>query len=136
MRTIIRAKRSGQVLGFTLFLVGFGLLTIIILKAASTVHNSSDLLSSVWSHIMTEQVNITSTIRLKLLYLSVIGTTFLALGVVVLAFSRQVFHVSKGAVTLKCPYCNNHWKARRAMGWAECPHCRKFIQPRVEKTQM
>lgn len=134
MRTIIRTKRSGQVLGFMLFLVGFALLAMIVWKAASSVQGSSDLLSSMWSYILTEHVNVTSIIRLKMSYVSAIGTAFLVLGVVVLAFSRQVFHVSKGAVTLKCPYCNNYWKARRAIGWAECPHCRKFIQPRVVKT--
>jgi len=134
MRTIIRTKRSGQVLGFTLFLVGSALLAIVVWKAASTLHGSSDLLSSMWSYILTEYVNVASVVRLKLSYMSAIGTAFLVLGVVVLAFSRQVFHVSKGPVTLQCPYCNNYWKARRAMGWAECPHCRKFIQPRVVKT--
>ncbi len=118
-----------------LFLAGFALLAMVVWKAASSVHGSSDLLNSMWSYILTEYVNVTSVIRLKLSYVGAMGTAFSVLGVVVLVFSRQVFHVSKGAVTLKCPYCNNHWRARRATGWAECPHCRKFIQPRVIKTR-
>jgi len=72
-------------------------------------------------------------VRLKLMHLTIMGAAALALGIFVLALSRQVFSVSGENVLLKCPYCKNHWKASQASGYAECPHCRQFVQPIVKK---
>jgi len=135
MRRIIRRKLSGHVLGVLLCLVGFGVLFAVFWKAWSGVSASSDVLSSLWSYILTEQVELASTATLKLIYPFIMGTIFLVLGIVVLAFSQQVFYLSGESVWLQCPYCKNHWRARRAKGWAECPHCRQFIQPNVEKAR-
>jgi len=134
MRRIIRRKLSDQVLGVLLLLVGLGILFVVFWKAWSGVSASSNVLSAVWSHILTEQVNIASVVTLKLTYLSIAAAIFLVLGIVVLGFSRQVFYLSGESVLLRCPYCKNSWRARRAMGWAECPYCRKFIQPQLKKT--
>jgi len=133
MRRIIRRKLSGQVLGVLLLLVGVGILFVVFWKAWSAVSASPNVLSAVWSHILTEQVNISSVATLKLTYLSIAAAIFLVLGIVVLGFSRQVFYLSGESVSLQCPYCKNSWRARRAMGWAECPYCRKFIQPQLKK---
>jgi hypothetical protein len=70
---------------------------------------------------------------LKLLYISIAGTLVLVVGLVTLILSREIFYSSGESVSLKCPYCKNTWKARRSLGWAECPYCRKFIQPQVAK---
>lgn len=134
MRRVIRRKLSGEVLGALLFLVGLGILFAVLLKAWSGVNGSSNFLSSLWTYVLTEQINLLETVTLRLSYLSVMAAIFLTLGIVVLAYSRQVFYLSGESVTLICPYCRNNWKARRAVGWAECPHCRKFIQPQVRKT--
>lgn len=135
MRRVIRRKLSGQVLGAILFIVGIGVLFAVFLKAYLGVSTSSNLLSSLWSYILTEQVNIASLATLKLSYVSIMGAIFLVLGIVVLGFSRQIFYLSGESVWLVCPYCKNSWKARRAVGWAECPYCRKFNQPQVKKAK-
>jgi len=133
MRIIVRRKLSGHVFGLALCLAGFGILFMVLWNAWPNV-SSSNVLSSLWSYILTEQINLALIGTLKLVYVSILGAIFLFLGVFILAFSRQILYLSSGPVMLQCPYCNNHWKARRAMGWAECPHCRKFIHPQVMKT--
>jgi len=132
MRVIVRRKLSGHLFGIFLCLVGFAVLFMVLWKAWPNV-SSSNALSSLWSYILTEQIDLPLIGTLKLAYLSIIGGIFLFLGIFVLAFSRQILYLHGGSIQLQCPYCNNSWKARRAMGWAECPHCRKFIQPQVMK---
>jgi len=134
MRRVIRTKQSGQVLGSILCLAGFAALFTVFWKAWPQASASSDAASSLWGRILTEEINLASMVTVKLVYLTTLGTIFLVLGIVVLGFSRQVFYVSGESVWLHCPYCKNSWKARRAVGWAECPHCRKFIQPQTKKT--
>ncbi len=133
MRRVIRRKLSGEVLGALLLLIGLGILFGVLLKAWSGVNGSSNFLSALWTYILNEQVNILQAITLKLSYLGALAVIFLILGIVILGFSRQVFYLSGESVLLTCPYCRNSWKARRAMGWAECPHCRKFVQPQAKK---
>ncbi len=133
MRRVIRRKLSGEVLGALLLLIGLGILFGVLLKAWSSVNGSSNFLSALWTYILNEQVNILQAITLKLSYLGALAVIFLILGIVILGFSRQVFYLSGESVLLTCPYCRNSWKARRAMGWAECPHCRKFVQPQAKK---
>jgi len=134
MRRIIRRKLSGQVLGALLFIVGLGVLLAVLMKAWAGVSASPNLLSALWAYILTEQVSIASLVVLKMVYVTIMGSVFLVLGIVVLGFSQQIFYVSSESVWLQCPYCKNSWRARRAVGWAECPHCRKFLQPQVKKT--
>lgn len=133
MHRVIRRKLSGEVLGALLLLIGLGILFGVLLKAWSSVNGSSNFLSALWTYILNEQVNILQAITLKLSYLGALAVIFLILGIVILGFSRQVFYLSGESVLLTCPYCRNSWKARRAMGWAECPHCRKFVQPQAKK---
>lgn len=135
MRTIVRRKLSGHILGIILFLFGFGVLFLIVWRAWPSVSGSSNILSALWSHILTEYVELALIGTLRLAYIGIIGVIFLFLGILALVFSRQIFHLSSGPVLLKCSYCGNHWNARRGMGWAECPHCRKFVQPRVVKAE-
>lgn len=132
MRRIIRTKKSGQALGCVLCLLGFLALFVVIWKVWPSVSGSANILSSLWSQVLNEQISLGSILTLRAIYITIGGSAFLILGAVVLALSRQIFYVSAEA-TLQCPYCRNHWKARRAMGWAECPYCRKFIQPTVVK---
>ena len=134
MRRIIRRKLSGQVLGALLLIVGLSVLLAVLMKAWAGVSTSQDFLSALWAYILTEQVNIASLAVLKLIYVTVMGAVFSVMGIVVLGFSRQIFYVSGESVWLQCPYCKNSWRARRAVGWAECSYCRKFVQPQVKKT--
>lgn len=132
MRQIIRTKKSGQALGCILCLLGLLALLVVFWKAWPSLQGSSNILSSLWSQILNEQIRVGSVLTLKLIYVTVGGFALLILGTLVLALSRQIFYVS-AQTTLQCPYCRNQWTARRAMGWAECPYCRKFIQPQVAK---
>jgi len=133
MHRIIRTKRSGQILGLLFFLVGVTFLLMVFWKAWLNIPPASDTLSALWSYILAEDFDLAGLITLKLSYLLLTGGILLSLSLIVLALSRQIFYVSGGSVSLKCPYCRNSWRARRAMGWAECPFCRKFIQPTVTK---
>lgn len=131
MSRIIITKFSNRVLGAFLCLLGLAMLAVVLWKAWPTVSASTNLFSSLWSTILAEQIEIASLASLKLIYLFIMGVFFLGLGVVAVVLSRQVFYGAGSPVLLKCPYCNNNWKARRAKGYAECPHCRKFVKPQV-----
>jgi hypothetical protein len=131
MSRIIITKLSSRVLGAFLCLVGLSMLAIIFWKAWPTVSASPNFISQMWSTILAEQIEITSVASFRLVYIFTMGIFFLGLGIVAIVLSRQVFYGAGTPVLLKCPYCNNSWKARRAKGYAECPHCRKFVQPQV-----
>ena len=133
MPRIIRTKQSGQALGAALCMMGFIALLVVFWKAWPSASGSSNALSALWTQISSQQISIGSTVTLKLTYITVAGTVFLISGLIVLALSRQIFYVSRESTLLQCPYCKNQWKARRAMGWAECPFCRKFINPHTVK---
>jgi hypothetical protein len=134
MRRVIRKKPSGEFLGALLLIIGLVILFTVLLKAWSGVDTSSNFLSTLWTNILSEELSVLQLVTLRLSYLSALAAIFLVLGIITLGFSRQVFYLSGESVTLTCPYCKNSWRARRAMGWAECPHCRKFIQPLAKKT--
>ena len=133
MPRIIRTKQSGQALGAALCLMGFIVLLVVFWKAWPGASASSNALSALWMQILSQQVSLGSMVTLKLIYMTIAGTVFLIAGLVVLALSRQIFYVSRESTLLQCPYCRNQWKTRRAMGWAECPFCRKFINPQTVK---
>jgi len=107
------------------------MLAVVMWKAWPTVSASSNFISQLWSTILSEQIEVSSLASFKLVYLFIMGVFFLGLGVIALVLSRQIFYGAGTPVLLKCPYCHNSWRARRAKGYAECPHCRKFVQPQV-----
>ena len=133
MKRIIRRKKSGYALGFILCFVGLIVLFAVLWEAWPNVSNSPDVFSALWSYLLTKQFDFGVGVSLKLIDLTIIGGAVLVLGIFVLALSRKVFSVSGENVLLKCPYCKNHWKASRASGYAECPHCRQFVQPTAKK---
>ena len=133
MSRITIRKLSSHRVGVLLSLIGVLVLIAVFWDAWSNAPSATNSFSSVWTYILNEQFEIASGATLKLVYPFVSGVAFLVLGVVIIALSRQVFHLSGEKVLLKCPYCKNSWKASRAKGWAECPNCRKFVQPQVAK---
>ena len=133
MPRLIRTKQSGQALGSILCLIGCLALLVVLWKAWPNSSGSSDFFPALWSEILDGQVSLGSILALKLVHVTIVGTILLISGVAVLALSRQIFHVSRESTLLQCPYCRNQWNARRAMGWAECPFCRKFIHPQTVK---
>jgi hypothetical protein len=133
MPRIIRTKQSGQALGAILCLLGFIALLVVFWKAWPGASSSQNVLSALWVQILSQQISIGSIVTLELAYVTAAGTVSVIVGLLVFALSRQIFHVSREPTLLQCPYCRNQWKARRAMGWAECPFCRKFINPQTVK---
>jgi len=133
MRRILRREKSGYALGVILCLAGLLLLAVVLWKAWLHVSASQLVLSELWSYLMTEQLNFPLGLGFKLIYLTILGAVILFSGIVMVALSQKWFILSGEAVLLTCPYCKNYWRASRAKGWAECPHCRQFIQPQVTK---
>jgi hypothetical protein len=134
MRRIIRRKKSGYALGFTLFFIGSIALSAVLWKAWSNVSTSDDMFSDLGAYLWADHFESGLGVRLKLMHLTMLGAATLALGIFVLVFSRQVFSVYSGEnVLLQCSFCKNRWKANRGKGLAECPHCHQFAEQRVVK---
>lgn len=134
MKRVIHRKKSGYALGFALCLVGVIMLFAVLWKAWPNVSTSQDVLSALMSYLWAEQLNFGGIVGVQLMYLAITGTSALVVGSIILLLSRQVFTVSTAEdVLLRCPYCKNKWKATRALGHAECPHCRHFVQPTAIK---
>jgi hypothetical protein len=134
MKRVIRRKKSGYALGFSLFSIGLIVLFAALWNAWPNVSGSYDVFSALWSYLWSKQFDFGLGVSLKLMHLTIIGAAALVSGIIVLALSRQIFSVYEGDhVLMKCPFCKNHWKARRASGFAECPHCRQFVEPTEAK---
>jgi len=134
MRRILRREKSGYALGIIFCLIGLFLLAAVLWKAWLHVSGSQNVLSDLWSCLWTEQIDFALGVAFKLIYFTGLGVVIFLAGIVMVALSQKWFTLPGESVLLTCPYCKNHWRANRAKGWAECPHCRQFIQPSVEKT--
>jgi len=133
MRRILRREKSGYALGLIFCLVGLFLLAVVSWKAWQDATVSQHVSSDLWSYLWTEQFDFAFGVGFKLIHFTILGAAIFLLGAVIMALSRKWFTLSGETVLLTCPYCKNHWRASRAKGWAECPHCRQFIQPQVTK---
>ena len=131
---VVRRIKSGFALGFILCLAGLILLVIVLLKTWPTMPSSQPDLSELWSFLWTAQLAFPLGVNLRLIYVSIAGISLFLGGVIILFLSEKWFIFSGESVWLTCPFCKNHWKTSRAKGWAECPNCRKFVQPQVKKT--
>lgn len=135
MRRIIRRKKSGYALGFTLFFIGLIALFAVLLESWPNVSASDEVFSALESYLWANQFEFGLGVELKLMHFTMLGTAALVLGIFVLAFSRQVFSIHSGEnVLLQCSFCKNRWKANRGRGLAECPHCHQFVEQRAVKT--
>ena len=131
MSRIIITRFSSRALGAFLCLIGVGMLAVVSWKIWPSASASTNLFTSLWSAILAEQIEIPSIASFKLIYIFIMGAFFLGFGVVAFVLGRQVFYGAGSPALLKCPYCNNSWKVRRAKAYAECPYCRKFVKPQV-----
>jgi len=134
MRRILRREKSGYALGLIFCLLGLILLAAVLWKVWLRVSISQLVLSDLWSYLWTEQLDFPLGVGFKLIYFTILGVVILFSGAVMLALSQKWFTLSGETILLTCPYCKNHWRASRGKGWAECPHCRQFVQPQVAKT--
>jgi len=133
MRRILRREKSGYALGLIFCLVGLFLLAVVLWKTWPHFSVSQLVLSDLWSYLWTEQFDFPLGVGFKLMYFTILGAVIFVSGTVMMALSQKWFTLSRETVLLTCPYCKNHWRASRVKGWAECPHCRQFVQPRVMK---
>jgi len=133
MKKVLRRERSGYILGLIVCLIGLILLAVALWKLWPHVSVSQNALTELWSYLWKEQLELALGIELRLIYLTVLGILMFFSGAVMVALSQKWFTLSGEAILLTCPYCKNQWKTSRAKGWAECPHCRQFIQPQVAK---
>jgi len=133
MRRILRREKSGYSLGIIFCLIGLSLMAFVLWKAWLHVSGSQHSLSDLWSYLWTEQLDFPLGVAFKLIYFTVLGIAIFFTGTVMLTLSQKWFTLPGETVLLTCPYCKNHWRTSRAKGWAECPHCRQFIQPQVTK---
>jgi len=133
MRRILRREKSGFTLGLILCLVGLILLAVVLWKVWAHFSVSQLALSDLWSLLWTEQLDFFG-VGFKLIYFTTLGAVIFFFGAIMMALSQKWFTLPGETILLTCPYCKNQWRARRAKGWAECPHCRQFVQPQVMKT--
>jgi len=133
MKKVLRREKSGYALGLILCVAGLILLAVVLWKAWLHASVSQFVLEDLWSYLWTEQLDFAFGVGFKLIYFTMLGVLLIVFGTVTLALSQKGFTLSGETVMLTCPYCKNHWKTSRAKGWAECPHCRQFIQPQVTK---
>jgi hypothetical protein len=131
---ILRREKSGYRLGLVFCFTGLIVIAATLLKMWLHVSGSQLVLSDLWSSLWTVELDFGLGVRCKLIYFTMLGTVLFILGTVMVALSQKWFTLSGETVLLTCPYCKNHWKASRAKAWAECPHCRQFIQPQVART--
>lgn len=132
MRKIAAYHITGYALGFAFCLVGLTVLIAILWKALPNVSTSNGLFPALEQYLWTKDFDFGFGVRLKLMFLTIMGAAALAFGVFVLAFSRKVFYVGKN-VLLQCTFCKNQWKASRARGWGTCPYCNRKVQSKVAK---
>ena len=123
---------TGYALAFALCFIGLTVLIAVLWTAWPNVSASHDILSALEAYLWTEEFNFGFGIKLNLMHLTIMGAAALVLGIIMLAFSRQILYAGDN-VLLQCPFCKNQWKASRARGWAKCPHCNQLIQPIVVK---
>ena len=134
MRKVLRKEKSGYAVGLIFCLIGLILLVVVSWKAWLHLSGSQLVLSDLWSLLWTEPLDFAFGVEFKLMHFTILGTALFLGGMVMLLLSRKWFTLAGENVLLTCPYCKNHWRASRAKGWAECPHCRQFVQPQVKKT--
>lgn len=135
MIKLLRRKKSGYALSLILCLTGLIALFVVLWKTWPEVSSAQNPISTFWTLLWREQLDFIPSVEFKLVYLVILGTVMLISGIVVLAFSRQWFHLPAGETALfQCPFCKKQWRANKDQQLANCPYCRKQTYPRmVEK---
>jgi len=133
MKKVLKREKSGYTLGIVFCLVGLILLAVAFWRVWLHASASQLVLSDLWPYLWTEQLDLAFGVKFKLIYFTLSAVVIFFAGSMMLALSQKWFTLSGETVLLMCPYCKNHWRTSRAKGWAECPHCRQFIQPQVIK---
>ncbi len=135
MLKILRRQKSGYVLSLVLCSIGLTSLFVAVWKTWPEVSSADNPLSTFWTLLWREQLSLVPNVEFKLSYLIILGTAMFASGIIVLALSRQWFHLPTGEIVLyQCPFCRKQWRGHRDHKLANCPHCRKQTYPAmVEK---
>jgi len=132
MTKILRRQKSGYALSLILCLVGLTALFVALWKTWSKVSSAQNPSSVFWTILWREQLDFIPGIEFKLAYLVILGTVMLISGLIVLALSRQWFHLPAGQTVLfQCPFCKKQWKAHKSQELVNCPYCRQQTYPRM-----
>jgi len=135
MPKILRRQRSGYALSLLLLLTGLTSVFVAVWKTWPEVSSAEYPLSTFWTLLWREQLDLTPKIGFKLIYLIILGTAMFVSGTIVVALSRQWFHLPAGEnVLYQCPFCKKQWRGHKNQELTNCPRCRKQTYPiMVEK---
>lgn len=143
------AQNSSQILGLVLTILGLAPIIAVLLNAWTSGISFLDL-SALYDFLWTNWFNIGFGIRFELVYLAILGTIIIILGLALLARrTRKIQEVTVVTddltVTLECTVCKNRWAEHfaeaqlQAMGFPQnrrisrrrCEACRKFTRPKI-----
>jgi hypothetical protein len=143
------AQNSSQILGLVLTIMGLAPIIAILLNAWTSGISFLDL-SALYDFLWTNRFNIGFGIRFELVYLVILGTIIIILGLALLARrTKQIQEVTVVTddltVTLECTVCKHRWTEHfseaqlQAMGFPQnrrisrrrCEACRKFTRPKI-----
>jgi len=143
------ARNSSQILGLVLTVLGLTPIIAVLLNAWTSGISFLDL-SALYGFLWTNRFYIGFGIGFELIYLVILGTIIIILGLALSARrTRQIQEVTVVTddltVTLECTVCKHRWKEHfseaqlQAMGFPQnrtisrrrCEGCRKFTRPKI-----
>ncbi len=131
MGRTIRRYKLGYVLGAILCFIGLVALAIVVWDAWPHLSSSVDPMSTFWTFLWEEQLNLIPGVESKPMYFITLAAATLISGAAVLAFSRQWFFLPGETKKLQCPFCRKQWIAGFDRGQVVCPHCNHVVHPRL-----
>ena len=131
MRTILRRQKSGYALSLILCIIGLTALIVTLWKTWPEVSSAQDPVSAFWTLLWTQKLDFIPSIEFKLVYLTILGTVSIIVGVTILVLSRQRLSLPGETILLQCPFCKKRWRSIRDKGLVQCPHCNKLVHPRM-----
>lgn len=131
MKRTIRRYKLGYALGATLCFIGLTALLVVIWKAWPEVSSGADPVSTFWTFLWEEQLNLIPGVESKFVYFIILAVVTLTSGAAVFAFSRQRFFLPGKTMKLKCPFCKKQWRASYDRGQVMCPHCHHLVHPKM-----
>ncbi|MDH5782756.1 MAG: hypothetical protein OEZ35_03720 [Candidatus Bathyarchaeota archaeon] len=148
-RQVMVARNSSQILGLVLTVLGLTPIIAVLLNAWTSGISFLDL-SALYGFLWTNRFYIGFGIGFELIYLVILGTIIIILGLALSARrTRQIQEVTVVTddltVTLECTVCKHRWKEHfseaqlQAMGFPQnrtisrrrCEGCRKFTRPKI-----
>lgn len=131
MKKTLRRQKSAYVLSSILCFVGLAGLLVAVWKTWPQVSSSENPFSTFGTLLWTERIDFVQGFGFRLIYATVLASTSLIVGIVVLVLSRQWFYLPGKTLMFECPFCKNRWTALGDKGLVHCPHCQQLIHPKM-----